>query len=65
MAVQTPNLEPKGIQGLGKAIKRKEDARFIVGKGNYLDDINLPGMLYMALVHSPYAHAKILNIDTS
>ncbi len=65
MAVETPNLEPKGIQGLGKAIKRKEDPRFIVGKGNYLDDINLPGMLHMALVHSPYAHAKILNIDTS
>jgi carbon-monoxide dehydrogenase large subunit len=65
MSVESSNLEPKGVQGLGKAIKRKEDPRFIVGKGNYLDDINLPGMLYMALVHSPYAHAKILSIDTS
>jgi len=65
MAVDTPNLEPKGIQGLGKAIKRREDPRFLVGKGNYLDDIKLPGMMHMALVHSPYAHAKILSIDGS
>src|SRR5919205_4091117 len=50
--------------GFGR-LKRKEDARFIRGKGNYLDDIRLPGMVYGAMLRSPYAHAKILSIDTS
>src|SRR6478752_6505518 len=50
--------------GFGR-LKRKEDARFIRGQGNYLDDIKLPGMLYGALLPSPYAHAKIVSIDTS
>ena len=45
--------------GLGQSIKRKEDARFIRGKGNYVDDLKLPGMLYLDIVRSPYAHAKI------
>jgi len=53
------------IQGLGKSVKRKEDPRFIRGRGNYVDDIKLPGMLYLDIVRSPYAHAKILNIDAS
>jgi aerobic carbon-monoxide dehydrogenase large subunit len=53
------------ICGMGHSMKRKEDARFIRGKGNYVDDIQLPGMLYMDIVRSPYAHAKIKNIDTS
>ncbi len=53
------------IQGLGKRLKRKEDPRFIRGKGNYIDDITLPGMLYLDIVRSPHAHAKILNIDAS
>jgi carbon-monoxide dehydrogenase large subunit len=46
-------------------MKRKEDARFIQGKGNYVDDIKLEGMLYMDIVRSPYAYAKIKNIDIS
>src|SRR5690349_17378415 len=46
-------------------LKRKEDARFIRGKGTYLDDIRLPGMVHGAVLRSPYAHAKILSIDTS
>ena len=58
-------MSATGIQGLGKRVKRKEDPRFIRGKGNYIDDINLPGMLYLDIVRSPHAHAKILNIDTS
>jgi aerobic carbon-monoxide dehydrogenase large subunit len=53
------------IQGLGKRVKRKEDPRFIRGKGNYIDDITLPGMLFMAIVRSPYAHAMITKIDAS
>ncbi len=53
------------IQGLGKRVKRKEDPRFIRGKGNYIDDITLPGMLYLDIVRSPHAHARIKNIDAS
>ncbi|HEX8035093.1 MAG TPA: aerobic carbon-monoxide dehydrogenase large subunit [Ktedonobacterales bacterium] len=53
------------IQGMGHSVKRKEDPRFLRGKGNYVDDIKLPGMLYMDIVRSPYAHAKITNIDAS
>src|ERR671928_943438 len=50
---------------LGRSVKRKEDDRFLQGKGNYVDDINLPGMLHMAVLRSPYAHAQINSIDTS
>ena len=50
--------------GFGR-LKRKEDARFIRGKGTYLDDIRLPGMVHGVMLRSPYAHAKILSIDTS
>ncbi|HEV2237880.1 MAG TPA: molybdopterin cofactor-binding domain-containing protein, partial [Ktedonobacterales bacterium] len=53
------------IGGLGHSVKRKEDPRFIRGKGNYVDDVKLPGMLYMDIVRSPYAHATIKSIDTS
>src|ERR687890_791616 len=50
--------------GFGR-LKRKEDARFIRGKGTYLDDIRLPGMVHGAMLRSPFAHAKINSIDTS
>ena len=50
--------------GYGR-LKRKEDARFIRGQGRYLDDIRLPGMVYGQVLRSPYAHAKILSIDTT
>ncbi|MBE3556715.1 MAG: carbon-monoxide dehydrogenase large subunit [Firmicutes bacterium] len=56
--------EPTG-HVMGHAMKRKEDPRFITGQGRYLDDIVLPRMLYMAIVHSPYAHARIKSIDAS
>lgn len=55
----------KEIGGMGHGLKRKEDARFIQGKGHYVDDVKLPGMLYMDIVRSPYAYAKILNIDAT
>ena len=50
---------------MGHSMKRKEDARFVQGKGNYVDDVKRPGMLYMDIVRSPYAYAKIksINID--
>ncbi|MDA0635880.1 aerobic carbon-monoxide dehydrogenase large subunit, partial [Nonomuraea sp. MCN248] len=44
---------------------RKEDARFIRGRGTYVDDVKLPGMLHGAVLRSPYAHARIVSIDTS
>ena len=50
--------------GFGR-MHRKEDARFVRGQGNYVDDINLPGMLHGSFLRSPYAHAKIVSIDTS
>jgi len=53
------------IRGLGHSVRRKEDDRFIRGKGNYVDDIVLPGMLHMELLRSPVAHARINSIDTS
>ena len=53
------------IRGLGHSVKRIEDARFIQGRGNYVDDVVLPNMLHMAILRSPYAHAKINSIDTS
>jgi aerobic carbon-monoxide dehydrogenase large subunit len=54
----------KECKALGKRVKRLEDKRFIQGRGNYLDDVELPNMLQMAIVHSPYAHAKINSINT-
>ena len=53
------------LQGMGVPRKRKEDARFIRGQGTYVDDIKLPGMLFGAVVRSPYAHARIKGIDKS
>src|ERR1700737_1046453 len=50
---------------IGETIKRKEDARFLRGKGNYLDDFVLPNILHMAILRSPHAHARIKSIDTS
>ncbi len=52
-----------GLKGLGSSRKRVEDARFTQGKGNYVDDIKLPGMLHGDFVRSPYAHARVKSID--
>src|SRR6266851_9099811 len=57
------DVKPHG--GIGESIKRKEDARFLRGQGNYLDDISLPGMLHMAILRSPHAHARIRSVDGS
>ena len=50
---------------LGESIKRREDPRLITGRGTYVDDVRLVGMLNMVLVRSPHAHANISSIDTS
>ncbi|MFS8495583.1 MAG: aerobic carbon-monoxide dehydrogenase large subunit [Actinomycetes bacterium] len=66
MTVTAPRpATPPEIGGLGHSVRRKEDDRFIQGAGRYLDDIVLPGMLHMAIVRSPVAHARIRSIDTS
>ncbi len=51
------------LQGIGCSRKRKEDPRFIQGKGLYVDDVKMPGMLCGVAVRSPYAHAKIVSIS--
>jgi carbon-monoxide dehydrogenase large subunit len=61
MAVtQQPKVERKWI---GKSIRRVEDPRFLLGRGAYVDDITLPGMLHAAILRSPYPHATIKSID--
>src|SRR5947209_17490029 len=56
--------DPDRPIGFGR-VQRKEDARFIRGKGRYVDDIVLPGMLHGAILRSPMAHARIVSIDTT
>ena len=50
---------------IGKARRRKEDQRLITGRTRWTDNIQLPGMLHLAMVRSPFAHAKITAIDTT
>ncbi|WP_181700356.1 xanthine dehydrogenase family protein molybdopterin-binding subunit [Chthonobacter albigriseus] len=54
-----------GVEGIGARVTRKEDKRFITGKGRYTDDIALKDMTQAVFVRSPHAHAKILSIDVS
>ena len=53
------------LEGMGCSRKRREDPRFIQGKGNYVDDIKMPGMLFGVMVRSPYAHARVKRSDTN
>jgi carbon-monoxide dehydrogenase large subunit len=49
----------------GASVKRNEDARLLSGRAQFVDDVNLPGMLHAAFVRSPHAHARIVSIDTT
>ena len=49
--------------GIGAAVRRKEDQRFITGKGHYTDDVNRPGQAHAYFLRSPHAHAKIRKVD--
>jgi aerobic carbon-monoxide dehydrogenase large subunit len=49
--------------GIGARVKRKEDKRFITGRGKYTDDIRMDNQAYAAFVRSPHAHARIRGID--
>ena len=53
------------LEGMGCKRKRVEDIRFVQGKGNYVDDLKLPGMLFGDFARSPYAHARVKKIDTT
>ncbi|MEP3198967.1 MAG: aerobic carbon-monoxide dehydrogenase large subunit [Lentilitoribacter sp.] len=66
MNEMTPPKEERSeaLKGLGCSRKRVEDARFTQGKGNYVDDIKLPGMLFGDFVRSPYPHAYVKGINT-
>jgi len=59
------SLDEIKIGGMGASRRRVEDNRFIRGKGNYVDDVVLPGMLHMEILRSPVAHARIRSIDVS
>ncbi len=52
-----------GVEGIGARVTRKEDKRFLTGKGRYVDDMIVPGMKFAAFVRSPHAHAKIKSIN--
>src|SRR5882724_2949157 len=54
-----------GVEGIGASVVRKEDRRFITGKGRYVDDIKLQGMTHAHFVRSPHAHARVKSIDSS
>ncbi len=61
--VPSPMERAEKLQGLGSSRKRVEDARFTQGKGRYVDDMKLPGMLFGDFVRSPYGHARIKSIN--
>ena len=62
-----PDDVVEGTSGgpFGQRVVRKEDARLLTGRGRYVADIRLPGMLHVAFVRSPHAHARIVAVDTS
>jgi len=65
MTTETQSVEARTqkLEGLGTRRKRVEDVRFTQGKGNYIDDFKLPGMLFGDFVRSPYGHARVKSID--
>ncbi|MDW8443831.1 MAG: xanthine dehydrogenase family protein molybdopterin-binding subunit [Acetobacteraceae bacterium] len=54
-----------GFEGIGASVRRREDLRFLSGRGTYTDDINRPNQAYAVILRSPHAHARIRGIDTS
>jgi carbon-monoxide dehydrogenase large subunit len=53
------------FEGIGASVKRKEDLRFLSGRGQYTDDLNRPGQTFAAMLRSPHAHARLKAVDTS
>src|SRR3954469_18161245 len=54
-----------GVEGIGASVVRKEDRRFITGKGRYVDDVKVVGLTHAHFIRSPHAHAKVKGIDSS
>ena len=54
-----------GYRWVGRSVPRKEDPRLLAGRGGYIGDVTVPGMLHAAVLRSPHAHARIVSIDTS
>src|SRR2546430_4538988 len=70
MFAEAPNIvaeEEKNDSGpwVGASLPRKEEDRLLRGRGKFADDIKLHGMLYLRFVRSPYAHARVMSVDTS
>ncbi len=65
MTIPSAEARAEKLQGMGCKRKRVEDIRFTQGKGNYVDDVKLPGMLFGDFVRSPFAHARVKSIDAS
>ncbi|KZB81334.1 xanthine dehydrogenase family protein molybdopterin-binding subunit [Amycolatopsis regifaucium] len=61
----TSTIEPEAGPEIGKARRRKEDERLITGRTRWTDNLTLPGMLHLAVLRSPFAHAKIVSIDVA
>src|SRR5215217_4745280 len=53
------------FEGIGASVRRKEDLRFLSGRGRYTDDITRPGQAHAYILRSPHAHARILKVDTA
>ena len=54
-----------GAKYFGAEVRRREDPRYLTGQGRYLDDLRLPGLLHVAFLRSPHAHARIVAVDTA
>jgi aerobic carbon-monoxide dehydrogenase large subunit len=65
MDAKSDMTEQPPVPYVGQPLRRREDFRFVTGKGRYVDDVKLPGMLHMAILRSPHAHAIIKHIDVS
>src|SRR5207249_11271915 len=63
--VMTTQIAEETTNVLGQRLKRVEDPRLMTGAAKYIDDLKLPGMAYVAILRSPYAHARIKGIDTA
>ncbi|HET6771996.1 MAG TPA: molybdopterin cofactor-binding domain-containing protein [Acidimicrobiales bacterium] len=64
-ATESPSTDAASSGVIGQRLLRKEDARLLTGEGRFIDDLQIPGALWMGMVRSPFAHARIGNIDTS
>ena len=65
VTAQPTTAPDSGQSYIGAPLRRREDVRFVTGKGQYLDDVRLPGMLHAAILRSPHAHARLRGMDAS